>query len=158
MNREEMILNNQKLVGFIINKHYSNRLDLYDDLFQEGLIGLINAIDRFGDSSDFVNIAYTCIKNRMYDYIKKLSKFPTMLDINSEEVHNSYSEYLSYDVNLDKVITLNSIKEKLNDKEFKFVLNVMKGYKFRIATEKVGFKRSHSPIMIKNVKRKLNIK
>lgn len=153
-----MILENRKLIGFIINKHYYSKIDLYEDLFQEGLIGLINAIDKFGDSPDFRNIAYTSIKNKMSDYLKKLSKFPAAIDVYDEKTSNIYCDYLSYDVDLNKRLTLHNIKSKLTDKEFEFIMELSKGNTFRVASEKIGFKRSYSPIIVRNVKRKLNIR
>lgn len=158
MNREKIILDNRKLISFIINKHYYNKIDLYDDLFQEGLIGLMNAIDRYGESPNFRNIAYTSIKNNISDYLKKLAKFPTDIDVYDEKINNVYSDYLSYDVDLNRNLTLHNIRRKLTDKEFDFIMQISKGNTFRSAAEKIGFKRSYSSVIVKNVKRKLNIK
>lgn len=158
MNREKIILDNRKLISFIINKHYYSKIELYDDLFQEGLIGLINATDRYGDSPNFRNIAYTSIKNNISDYLKKLAKFPTNIDIYDEKINNAYSDYLSYDIDLSRNLELENIRKKLSDKEFDFIVQLIKGNTFRSAVEKIGFKKSYSSVMIKNVKRKLNIK
>lgn len=54
--RDKIVLKNQPLVTYIINKYYSNRpthLSLRDDLFQEGVIGLLSAIDGFDPHKGF---------------------------------------------------------------------------------------------------------
>lgn len=48
--REKIILNNRSLVGFIIRKHYSSPKitdELRQELVQEGMIGLMQAVEKF---------------------------------------------------------------------------------------------------------------
>jgi len=45
--REELILANQGLVGHVLRREFCAYRHLWDDLFQEGQVGLIKAVDRF---------------------------------------------------------------------------------------------------------------
>lgn len=58
-NKEKLILHNLKLIYWVIRRYYPREKRLEeDDLFQEGVIGLINAIDRYDkDKGTFGNFA-----------------------------------------------------------------------------------------------------
>lgn len=61
------------MVKFIVRKHYSGFLE-FDDLVQEGLIGLFSAIceyrpDRF--DVKFSSFAYLCIQRKVYNAVKQ---------------------------------------------------------------------------------------
>lgn len=45
--REQLIIANQGLIGYILQKEFRGFIYLWDDLFQEGQVGLIKAVDRF---------------------------------------------------------------------------------------------------------------
>lgn len=45
--REQLILANQGLIGHVLRTEFRGFIHLWDDLFQEGQIGLIKAVDRF---------------------------------------------------------------------------------------------------------------
>ncbi|HEU68115.1 MAG TPA: sigma-70 family RNA polymerase sigma factor, partial [Candidatus Acetothermia bacterium] len=45
--REQLILANQGLIGHVLRTEFCGFIDLWDDLFQEGQVGLIKAVDRF---------------------------------------------------------------------------------------------------------------
>src|SRR4051812_20421339 len=48
--KNEILLKNQKLVSYVVNKFYNKtkeHLSFREDLLQEGLIGLLSAIDGF---------------------------------------------------------------------------------------------------------------
>lgn len=45
--REEFILANQGLIGHVLRTEFRGFIHLWDDLFQEGQVGLIKAVDRF---------------------------------------------------------------------------------------------------------------
>lgn len=49
--------------------------DLYDDLFQEGLIGLLKAVRSYdGKTSSFATFASLCVRNSIISGIRRLSK------------------------------------------------------------------------------------
>lgn len=45
--REKLILANQGLIGRVLQQHFRGFIHLWDDLFQEGQIGLIKAVQKF---------------------------------------------------------------------------------------------------------------
>lgn len=55
---------------------YKNILDEYDDLYQEGIIGLNYAVNKFDLKKDvsFYSYAILCIESKLKDYIRKLSR------------------------------------------------------------------------------------
>lgn len=73
----ELILKNQNLIYSIIHKFRSKD---YDDLFQAGCIGLINAYNNYDDSMDtkFTSYAYNYIVGEVYKHI-----------INNRNIHMS---------------------------------------------------------------------
>ncbi len=68
---------NYKLVENVIRKYNLTSKDEYDDLFQEGCLGLLKAINKYkGDrNTKFTTFAYTCIDNEVRMYLRKRKKF-----------------------------------------------------------------------------------
>ena len=73
----DLIINNQNLIYSVIHKFRSRD---YDDLFQAGCIGLINAYNNFDDSMNtkFTSYAYNYIVGEIYKHI-----------INNRNIHMS---------------------------------------------------------------------
>src|SRR5690625_2450208 len=71
--REELVKKYTPMVKHIVRNHYAGFLD-FDDLTQEGLIGLLGAIDEYRpDKFDvkFSSLAYICIILKVYNVIKQ---------------------------------------------------------------------------------------
>lgn len=73
--QEALIEKYVPMVKYIVRKHYGGFLE-FDDLVQEGLIGLFSAIceyrpDRF--DVKFSSFAYLCIQRKVYNAIKQAS-------------------------------------------------------------------------------------
>lgn len=71
--REELVKKYTPMVKHIVRNHYASFLD-FDDLTQEGLIGLLGAIDEYRpDKFDvrFSSFAYICIIRKVYNAIKQ---------------------------------------------------------------------------------------
>lgn len=71
--REELVIKYVPMVKYIIRNYYSSFLD-FEDLLQEGLIGLLSAIEEYKpDQYDvkFSSFAYICIIRRVYNVIKQ---------------------------------------------------------------------------------------
>ncbi|MGI6148888.1 MAG: sigma-70 family RNA polymerase sigma factor [Firmicutes bacterium] len=71
--KERLVAKYVPMVKYIIRNYYASFLD-FDDLLQEGLIGLLNAIDEYKpDEYDvkFSSFAYICIIRRVYNVIKQ---------------------------------------------------------------------------------------
>jgi len=72
---------NISLVHYVLLK-FNIAKDQYDDLFQEGIIGLIKAIQTFDISKNnkFSTYAYICIRNEIIRYINRDKCFQVSLD------------------------------------------------------------------------------
>jgi RNA polymerase sporulation-specific sigma factor len=70
--KEEMVLKYLPLVKHIVRKHYASFLE-FDDLMQEGFIGLLSAIDEYRPDFNvkFSSFAYICIIRKVYNAIKQ---------------------------------------------------------------------------------------
>ena len=73
--RDSLVLKYIPMVKYIIKNYYSSFLD-FEDLLQEGLIGLLSAMEEYKpDEYDvkFSSFAYICIVRRIYNVIKLTS-------------------------------------------------------------------------------------
>lgn len=70
--KKDLIGENLNLIHYVLSK-MNNINDQYEDLFQEGVIGLINASNTYNISKNikFSNYAYCCIRNEIFHYIRK---------------------------------------------------------------------------------------
>lgn len=70
--RNEIIENNLPLVGMIASKYAKSKGD-YEDLFQTGVIGLIDAINNYDPKKGckFSTLAVPCITNKIKRYVLK---------------------------------------------------------------------------------------
>ncbi|NLM38694.1 MAG: sigma-70 family RNA polymerase sigma factor [Firmicutes bacterium] len=71
--KEKLVTKYVPMVKYIIRNYYASFLD-YEDLLQEGLIGLLNAIDEYKPEKfdvKFSSFAYICILRRVYNVIKQ---------------------------------------------------------------------------------------
>lgn len=70
--KEELVRKYTPMVKHIARNYYSRFLD-FDDLMQEGMIGLLSAIDKYRPdafSTKFSSFAYLCIVRKIYNVIK----------------------------------------------------------------------------------------
>lgn len=73
--RDLLVVKYVPMVKYIIRNYYSSFLD-FEDLLQEGLIGLLNAIAEYKPEEydvKFSTFAYICIIRRVYNVIKHTS-------------------------------------------------------------------------------------
>lgn len=93
MEVNDIVEDNIKLVHFIIKKHFPHFIGTahYDDVVQEGCIGLLKAIDRYDESLgfEFSTYAYTVIKGNIYKNTKDLLT-PTKVPRGSLFVYKDY--------------------------------------------------------------------
>lgn len=70
--KEELVRKYIPLVKHIVSNHYASFLD-FEDLMQEGVIGLLSAIDEYESSYNvkFSSFAYICIIRKIYNVIKQ---------------------------------------------------------------------------------------
>ena len=70
--REELVRKYIPMVKHIVGNHYASSLE-FEDLLQEGLIGLLSAIDEYRPEKQvkFSSFAYLCIIRKIYNVIKQ---------------------------------------------------------------------------------------
>jgi len=112
--REELIINNIKLVEDIVKKRFPDSLYEEDELISIGIIGLIKSIDNFDSSKGipFTSYLRKYINNEFSRFLKKESK---------------RIQFSSLDSN-DEFIPLSTIAADYEDKElYKSVRNIVDG-------------------------------
>ena len=70
--KEELVRKYLPMIKHIVRNHYASFLD-YDDLIQEGMIGLLSAIDEYRPEEfdvKFSSFAYICIIRKIYNVLK----------------------------------------------------------------------------------------
>ncbi len=72
MTRDEIIEKNLPLVTYTLRKYFAPNACEWDDLFQEGCIGLIQAVDRFNPDLGYTFSTYACrlIWGRATNYLR----------------------------------------------------------------------------------------
>src|SRR5690554_4921765 len=71
--KEALVEKYVPLVKYIVRHYYARRMD-FEDLFQEGLIGLLQAIDEYRPERfdvKFSSFAYLCVVRKIYNIIKQ---------------------------------------------------------------------------------------
>jgi len=71
--KEELVRKYLPMIRHIVRRHYASFLE-FDDLMQEGFIGLLAAIDEYRPESfdvKFSSFAYMCIIRKVYNAIKQ---------------------------------------------------------------------------------------
>ena len=69
--REKRIVDNLKLVHFVLRRYIHQPDTMYEDLYQEGVIGLISAVDKFDESkASFSTFAVCCILRQIQMYLR----------------------------------------------------------------------------------------
>ena len=157
--RDKLIVKYIPMVKYIIRNYYSSFLD-FEDLLQEGLIGLLSAIDEYRpDEYDvkFSSFAYICIIRRVYNVIKlttgnkhRLLNEATSLQspIGSDEsrsmldlVASGVPEFDPEEVFEEKYITEvigTVLRNHLSLLEYAVIIRLLKGYSAREIEEEMG--------------------
>ncbi len=85
--REKLITHNIKLVIYCIRKKFNNYLINFDedDLVSAGMLGLINAIDKYEIDRNtlFASFAMRCIENATLEYLEKNSQSVPTISLNT---------------------------------------------------------------------------
>lgn len=90
--RDKMIVDNLRLVSKVMKDNSLYYSSEYEDIFSEGVLGLIRAVDTFDISKGFKfsTYAYRCISSNIVNYLeKKKKKFNTLsLDLEYDFLDN----------------------------------------------------------------------
>lgn len=163
---ESLINKYSNLINICISKYnkFLEKIGLEEkDLYQEGLLGLLEASNRFDKNKQvkFVTYATTCIDSRIKTYLKMASRNKHSYLNNSLSLDNIYEDDISlYDFAKkdemtpeEKIVfdsTLNEIYSKLKKLLTSFEYNVfslhIKGYK----NEEIAYKLNKDKRSIEN--------
>ena len=85
-NRDILIKHNLRLIVYVIKRKYNETLFDKQDLFCEGIVGLINAIDTFdfNRNIELSTYAYRCIDYEINKYIQKNKIRLHLISLDSE--------------------------------------------------------------------------
>lgn len=157
--RESLVLKYIPMVKYIIRNYYSSFLD-FEDLVQEGLIGLLGAIEEYKPERydvKFSSFAYLCIIRRVYNVIKQSTgnkhrllneaaslQTPvgsddgrTMLDFVAAPLNQFDPEKVLEEKYVDEVIG-QVLRNHLSLLEYAVISRLLKGYSAREIEEEIG--------------------
>ena len=157
--RESLVLKYIPMVKYIIRNYYSSFLD-FEDLVQEGLIGLLRAIEEYKPERydvKFSSFAYLCIIRRVYNVIKQSTgnkhrllneaaslQTPvgsddgrTMLDFVAAPLNQFDPEKVLEEKYVDEVIG-QVLRNHLSLLEYAVISRLLKGYSAREIEEEIG--------------------
>lgn len=144
-----------------------------NDLVQEGMIGLNDAIKTFQDSKDaiFYTYALKCINSRIISYIVKLGRLKNkilndslFLELNNQDETNKFGKNLidnSY--NPEEILMneekkneiMNIIEKKLNETEKEIINLKINGFKYKEIADIVGKDTKYIDNCIQKCKNKI---
>lgn len=107
---ERLIAKYTPLVRYIVRNYYAKFFE-FDDLMQEGMIGLMNAVNEYDNSRyniKFSSFAYICIIRKIYNIIKRING-------NKHKALNEAISLFSY-INLDETRMVMDIIENDDQK------------------------------------------
>ncbi|NMA99987.1 MAG: sigma-70 family RNA polymerase sigma factor [Firmicutes bacterium] len=157
--RDSLVVKYIPMVKYIIRNYYSSFLD-FEDLLQEGLIGLLSAIEEYKpDEYDvkFSSFAYICIIRRVYNVIKQTTgnkhrllneatslQTPigsddsrTILDFVSAGIGPFDPEAVFENKYVNEVIG-EVLRNHLSLLEYAVIIRLLKGYTAREIEEEIG--------------------
>jgi len=157
--RESLVLKYIPMVKYIIRNYYSSFLD-FEDLVQEGLIGLLSAIEEYKPERydvKFSSFAYLCIIRRVYNVIKQSTgnkhrllneaaslQTPvgsddgrTMLDFVAAPLNQFDPEKVLEEKYVDEVIG-QVLRNHLSLLEYAVISRLLKGYSAPEIEEEIG--------------------
>lgn len=94
--REKLILKYLRFVGYILRTNMVRRQSVLEpeDLFQEGVFGLIEAVDKYDPTRGvkFMTFAHWYIRGRIKDALRKASFFPRQLRQDLEKFRELFAQ------------------------------------------------------------------
>ena len=115
-----LINENLKLVHFVIKKMNLANPNDYEDYYQVGIIGLINASNSFNSKfkTTFSTYAYICIKNEILKFLRKNNEYHISLD------DTIYDEIKIIDtISSKEIAPIENIIIKETESEMKRIIN-----------------------------------
>lgn len=157
--RDAIVVKYVPMVKYIIRNFYSSFLD-FEDLLQEGLIGLLNAIEEYKPEEydvKFSSFAYICIIRRVYNVIKQstgnkhrlLNEATSLqtpvgsedsrlvMDFVAAQMEQFDPELVMEEKYVSEVIS-QVLKNHLSILEYAVITRLLKGYSPREIEEEIG--------------------
>lgn len=96
-------------------KRYSNTSS-HEDLIQEGMLGLLNAVDSYsaGKGAAFKTYANVCIRNKILSYLKKNTSSNEELDFEFEPEEYTDNEDIPEDIVFEKLDTIEFMEKSFS--------------------------------------------
>ena len=118
---EILIKKYQPLLYKEASQYVSNKIE-YEDLIQEGMIGLITAINGYNERKNvlFSTYAYLCIDKRIKNYIKKMNN----------KNNKMYNNSLSLDNNIECIDKKEPINELIEQEFFDSIIKFKNNLNF----------------------------
>ena len=117
--RNNLILNNLKLVHYQYNRKFSSLPIEKEDIISIGILGLIKAIDNYDKEKGYTFSTYAlkCIDNEILQGVKKNK---SLANINLEDIiyeDISYADIISDNINIEEEYLYNEIVFNIKDIE-----------------------------------------
>lgn len=112
--REEVIISYRPMV-FWLAKKFHVPSDSYQDLIQEGMVALIEAVDRYDAKrgAKFITYAYYRIKGRMVNFLERSeAKAPKPIDIDDRLYESNIASYDDEGWLIDLEAAIRSLSER----------------------------------------------
>lgn len=157
LERDRLVLENQKLVLFIYNRLKKDPVTITykDDIVSEGMVGLVKATKSFDPNKGikFGTYAGKCIRNEMYKLLKVLyEQVPHEVSLCTPIGHDEYgNEYCLADIIEDesddsemafKNLILDEFEAKQKPKDKQILSAMRKGYNQTQIAKELGITRS----------------
>lgn len=171
--RDQLITDNIPLVKYVVNQFYVENEEIREELYQEGIFGLINAADKFDENKDykFSTFAIKSIKGEMLKYIRYLNRKKRKSNINTISLDKSIY-YKDEDITLlDAIIddkddyssinceSILQLVEETKIKDAKYIiLKRLEGYKFQEIADDLGIGLSTVEKRVKDIRIKIKNK
>ncbi|MBO8126720.1 MAG: sigma-70 family RNA polymerase sigma factor [Firmicutes bacterium] len=172
---EELIQKYTPLVRYIVRNYYAKFFE-FDDLMQEGMIGLMNAVNEYDHTRyniKFSSFAYICVIRKIYNIIKRIngSKHKALNDavslfsyINLDETRTVMDVIESDDQKADpeEVMEARFIDERVDEilknhlsiLEYTVIRKLLEGYSYSEIQEECGI----PPKVIDNARTRVRLK
>ncbi len=171
---EEVIINRYKgYVGYCSSKYYMSGMEK-DDIFQEGMIGLYNAIKDYNHSQkSFKNFAILCISRKIISLLKTANRqkhipLNTSLSLDSITFSDNYNSMddslISNDAHNPESIYINNetinsyeqrIKETLSELELKVFECYISGMSYYDISKHININKKSVDNAVQRIKKKL---
>ena len=170
VNAIEQLLERYKYVASAVAHSYFLNGGDAEDLLQEGMIAVFNAINTFNGKASFKSYVYTCVKNKIITLIKQSNRYK------NQPLNNyiSFSGFLEGDADKNELLTdfgfgpeemiinieaENELKEiilkTLSEYEHDILVYYLKGYSYREISEKFNKKEKSIDNALQRIRKKI---